>query len=80
MNRKGLQKTADLEPEGVFDLGFGSEIYWVSYVVNGETGKTPMCPNCPDLFWATLKRRHRINKIKTFEYEIIKQVGKSQYY
>lgn len=75
--RKGLDK---YEPECSVDFGFGSEIYLIEYDVNGIKGKTTMCPNCQELFWVFLKRKHKLNKIKSFNYKILKEIGKSFYY
>jgi len=78
MARKGLQKTS--RPEITTDLGFGSDIFFIEYKVNGIHGRTSMCPNAAELFWPFLKEKHGIKRIYEFEYKILKNLGKSSYY
>ena len=76
-SRATMTKTVVELPDAECDLGFGSEIFWVEYVVNGIRDTTSLCPNAAHLFWEWLKRKHSIKTIKTFEYKIIKQIGES---
>lgn len=78
--RRGLSKVEEEVDEVQVDLGFGSQIYWIEYWVNDSYGKTSMCPNCPDLFWADIKRKHNIKTIRQFRFNIIKQIGTSYVY
>ena len=75
--RKGLDKK---QKEVVVDLGFGSEIFWIRYNVNGIDGKTVLCPNNSDFFWSWIRRKHKLSRIESFRYEILKKVGESSYY
>ena len=75
-NRSGL--TRPDQPVSIQSLGTGSEIFWIEYICNGTTGKTSMCPNAPELTWMDMTRKY--GTIKTFEFKILKQLGKSQYY
>ena len=78
--RPGLTKTGSDNPSLEIDFGTGSEIYWISYTVNDQPGKTTMCPNAPNLTITDIHRKHKLKKIVSFQYEIIKQIGLSQYY
>lgn len=78
--RAGMDKTIEDVDEVNVDLGFGSQIYWVEYWVNGIYGKTSMCPNCPELFWTDIRRKHNIKTIRQFRFNIIKQIGTSNVY